>query len=341
MKNKSLKGYAFEYLIRRLMLNSGFTNSPLDNKYKTVYTNGTGTMIHGLGQPHNADVLMDPPIQTPFYYQSRLLVECKAYSTPLGLGHARNVLGLREDINSFNIVDLATLTNRRNYSDKAILHDFEKFQYQVALASLSGFKAGTVAFAHTHRIPLIDLDSLPLMREIKDFILDLDLLDLPEEQMKELITVFQGKQDWWNLSIIQNDRYRHIINFFEHEIFSNRIEVGITNTGDILFLYKMSNDDLQKINNQIYEDGFSIHWNNFNSYWYLRDRNEGYIFQLPEALKQKWIEYSNVPEQNIYSGAITLKEKSIAKIIKYYIEDGKQNIKILHLSKRFIEEASL
>ena len=86
--------------MKRLLEGCGFT--PVTSDGMIVYDRSAGQMIHGLGQAHNADVLMAPPMQTLFYFNTNLLVECKCYSEPLGLPFVRNVLGLREDINKFS-----------------------------------------------------------------------------------------------------------------------------------------------------------------------------------------------------------------------------------------------
>ena len=98
----SIKGKLFEYFVFRLLVSCGF--KPVIPDGLLVYKGGPGLMVQGIGQPHNADVLLTPPIQTPFYYPTRLLVECKCYDEPIGLPQIRNALGLRDDINNFEIV---------------------------------------------------------------------------------------------------------------------------------------------------------------------------------------------------------------------------------------------
>ena len=173
MRTTGIKGRAFECFVRELLIGCGFQSIPNDDLL--IYRGTAGQMIHGLGQPHNADVLMSPPLQIPFYFPSRLLVECKCYDDELGLGFVRNVLGLRVDINNFEIVNRELLHNRRsNRSTKPRTFDFPRYVYQVALASLSGFKKTAVAFANTHRIPLISFAQSDIFSEIR---LLINLLD--------------------------------------------------------------------------------------------------------------------------------------------------------------------
>ena len=98
-------GKAFELFVKRILVNIGFSEVVSDGLY--IYDGTPGQMIQGLGEAHNADVLLEPPAQTPFYSKTRILIECKDYRTKIGLNVARSALGLREDINNFNIVDMA------------------------------------------------------------------------------------------------------------------------------------------------------------------------------------------------------------------------------------------
>ena len=58
-------GNAFELLVKRILLNIGFSEVMSDGLY--IYDGAPGQMIQGLGEAHNADVLLEPPVQTPFY----------------------------------------------------------------------------------------------------------------------------------------------------------------------------------------------------------------------------------------------------------------------------------
>lgn len=42
-----------------------------------IFDGAPGRMIQGLGEAHNADVLFEPPAQTPFYSCTRLLINVK------------------------------------------------------------------------------------------------------------------------------------------------------------------------------------------------------------------------------------------------------------------------
>ena len=83
-------------------MNCGFTRVIPDGLL--IFNRGGLTMINGKGAAHDADVLMTPPIQMPFSYPYRVNFECKAYNRRIGLSVIRSALGLRHDINEFEIV---------------------------------------------------------------------------------------------------------------------------------------------------------------------------------------------------------------------------------------------
>lgn len=109
-------GKLFELFVATLLKSVGFTEVPSDGVY--VFDKGQEKMINGLGEAHNADVLLEPPMQTPFYAHTRILIECKDYKKAVGLNVIRGMVGLREDVNHFDIVDLNELIDRQNSKRK-------------------------------------------------------------------------------------------------------------------------------------------------------------------------------------------------------------------------------
>lgn len=144
-------GRAFEILVKQILLHVGFSEVKSDGLY--IFDAGAGQMIQGLGEAHNADVLLEPPVQTPFYAMSRILIECKDYQKKVGLNTVRSVLGLKEDINHFDIVDKDELIARRNTRRKGLTYPFDRYDYQVAIAAMNGYTVPAQKFAATYRIP--------------------------------------------------------------------------------------------------------------------------------------------------------------------------------------------
>ena len=64
MSAAKIKGSLLEYLVRRMLTNCGFKKVSPDGMYS--FEDRGLNFIHGKGAAHDADVLMDPPIQMPF-----------------------------------------------------------------------------------------------------------------------------------------------------------------------------------------------------------------------------------------------------------------------------------
>lgn len=153
-----LKGTLLEYIVRNLLTNCGFTSVKPDGHY--IYQqNGTGLFyINGKGAAHDADVLLEPPIQMPFSYPSRLLFECKSYARPIGLDVIRNVLGLRYDINEFEIITDETIQRRKNNRRATYaISNRKRYHYQVGIASIEDFSRSAFEFAANNKIPLLSM----------------------------------------------------------------------------------------------------------------------------------------------------------------------------------------
>ena len=331
MANTSIKGYAFEYFIRKMLMKSNFTCARPDNQ-NIVYKAGAGLMIQGLGQAHNADVLMDPPIQIPFYFPSRLLVECKCYTNTLGLPFVRNILGLREDINGFDVVDKDILKNRKNSRRKVLnIFPFDRYHYQVALASLSGFKVTAQEFAYIHNIPLLSFESY-IFNDLKNAILSFDEFEFDKVTEKKIVKCLQsGVFD--EIDIVDLPFFNRYIKLLDD--FVEKSQIAMLENGTLLFLIKGVDDNYHQDNSK-YGDGVSLHWGGENNIWVLHNAKEKYYFELPDKLFNLWATRSG---SNKEERAIDLKRDYFKNIILFKQVDSVTDIEVLHLSKKFIEDA--
>lgn len=62
-------GKAFELFVKRILIHIGFSEVVSDGLY--IYDGAPGQMIQGLGEAHNADVLLEPPVQTPLLFKDK------------------------------------------------------------------------------------------------------------------------------------------------------------------------------------------------------------------------------------------------------------------------------
>jgi len=262
---------------------------------------------------------MVPPIQIPFYNPSRILIECKNYAKKVGINTTRSALGLREDINSFEIVDEAVLNARRNQHRTDLVYKYTRYYYQVAVASFNGFTIPAQEFAVTHRIPLITFSELPFWYN--------------------LITLIKKIDYGYENSHLSIDRFTEnnpiYYDFIElvDEI-SRRMALAITSDGQMLFLYK-NNDEKSKFASEYYQ----LHWSNSFPYWQFSCGDEIFLFQLPDKIKEVWLSKSRNDLETKIS-AINCKKEFLSSLVVYYTNDiGNPMIKMLSIDKYALEEA--
>lgn len=307
-------GKAFEILVKRILINVGFSEVMSDGMY--IFDGAPGQMIQGLGEAHNADVLLEPPVQTPFYSSTRLLVECKDYSRKVGLNTVRSVLGLREDINHFDIVDINELTARRCQNRHGIVYNNERYYYQVAIAALSGYTVPAQKFAATYRIPLLEFDRMPFWNE------------------------FCAVIDYGNVQLNPHRPYREDYGNVEEEAriidladrVGQRMAVAITNSGQMLFLYRINGEQNQ------FADYYSLHWSEVELPWKLKTGGQTYLFQLPDRIMKRWLDNAT-NSLEMKKEAINCKASFLSNMIVYYTEYSRPIIKMISIDKYELEKA--
>lgn len=310
MKPGHLKGALLEYLVRKLLTNYGFTSVKADDIY--IYEDRGLFFINGKGAAHDADVLMDPPIQMPFSYPSRILFECKAYQK-IGLPVVRNALGLKYDINEFEIITKDSIEKRQanRHADYAI-ENRKRFNYQIGVATVGDFSAPAIEFATNNKIPLLSLkwfmneETIGLIHSIDQTYLN----GISTELQSEIYSYLKDKnrnaesanRNQIAISFIQSDELiGDIIRYFNAVI--KRSLVGLIETGDLIFLFANQPDSFELLENRINFDGLmaQIHndpnepnvWlltildNNLNS-----NRNPEFRLFIPERIMNMWRQYN-------------------------------------------------
>lgn len=301
-------GKAFEIFVEHVLINVGFSVVAPDNLY--IFNGAPGKMIQGLGAAHNADVLLEPPVQTPFYSQTRLLIECKDYSWRVGLNTVRSVIGLREDINHFDLVDIDELTARRRQNRHELVHNYERYSYQVAIAALNGYTIPAQSLAATYRIPLLEFNRMPFWREF-------------------LRLIRPGYVD--DLSYRFNSEHNEDM-AIETQIINLAVEVGkhmavaVTNSGQMLFLYCMTSEQIQ------FGDDYSLHWSEPELPWQLRSGSQSYFFQLPDSIMKRWLSHAT-DELQIKKEAIHCKEQFLSNMVVYYKYNERPVIKMISIDE--------
>ncbi len=308
------RGKAFEIFVKRILVNVGFSEVKSDGMY--IFDGAPGQMIQGLGEAHNADVLLEPPVQTPFYSRTRLLVECKDYSRKIGLNTIRSVLGLREDINHFDIVDINELTARRHQNRGGIIYNYERYYYQVAIAALSGYTVPAQKFAATYRIPLLEFDKMPFWDEFCDVIGFRSFHQNAYRSYMEAYGDVETEERILNLA----------------DSVGQRMAVAITNSGQLLFLYRLTGKQNQ------FDDYYSLHWNEPEFPWKLDTAAQTYLFQLPDSIMKLWLDKAT-NDLEMKKEAINCKASFLSNMIVYYTENGYPIIKMISINKYELDQA--
>lgn len=307
-------GKAFELFVKSILISVGFSEVKSDGLY--VFDGAAGQMLQGLGEAHNADVLLEPPVQTPFYSQSRLLIECKDYRTKIGLNTVRSALGLKEDINNFNIVDSGKLKARRAQRRHSFLPTYERYSYQVAIASLNGYTSQAQEFAATYRIPLLEFDRLPFWSEFCGIL---------------------GYGDGFHWNRGTRERYT-LTDVSEEQIIDlarrigQRMALAITSSGQILFLYHVQDKNIE------FPDDYRLHWESPGSPWRLSSRGQSYLFQLPDDIMKQWLENAT-DELNMKKAAIDCKVDFMSNMVVYYTQYDRPVIRMISIDKYQLKEA--
>jgi len=153
-----IRGMLLEEVILALLTVSGFrtVTAPTD---PTLSQGPSGMQVRGRASRHQIDAIADFRVSMPFTYPPRLLVEGKCYrGRSVGIEVIRNAIGVMKDINEF--------------FDPRAKPPTQRWHYQYAVFSATGFSAGAEAYAYAHDIypvPLAYVAALaPVVAEIQE-----------------------------------------------------------------------------------------------------------------------------------------------------------------------------
>lgn len=335
MSAAKLKGTLLEFIVRRLLTNCGFTRVNPDGLF--IYNLRGLNYINGKGAAHDADVLMNPPIQMPFSYPYRINFECKSYNKKIGLTIIRNALGLRYDINEFEIVTRTQLQERQNNRRSNLAIDNrQRYNYQVGVASVEDFTKDAFEFAANNKIPLISL-SWFLPRNICDLfhaITDAYLQQFQESDLADLMQFLKGNSNQNGESFARqtNSHIRTILNSFYE--FEDRVLIGLLESGDLLFL--IANDNFnRKIFFQANRLEAQFHYRRRElDYWTITiNQINEFGFYLPNNIIAMWKEQSFDKQV-----AINLKEHFFSKVFIFVRNNTDLPFRIVNIDRQWLNE---
>ncbi len=335
MSAAKLKGSLLEYIVRRLLLNCGFTRVRADGLL--IFKQSGLTMINGKGAAHDADVLMDPPIQMPFSYPYRLNFECKAYNKKTDLSVIRNALGLRYDINEFEVVTRSQLEKRRNNRRSSLAIDNrQRFNYQVGVASVEEFSKPGFEFAANNKIPLLSLRWF-LPNHICDMfhlITSTYVSQFSKQDTSDLLEFLKGEENDSGRRFIENTDsvFKTIYDAFLE--FENRVLIGLLESGDLLFLFDQNNNAIEYISANNFSLDAQFHYRRRQiDYWSLSINNQvEFGFYLPSNIVAMW-KSQNFEKQ----AALDIKSQMFSKVF-VFTKYGELPFRILTIDRQWLNE---
>jgi hypothetical protein len=209
--------------------------------------------VNGRGAAHDADVLVEPFVQMPFSYPSRVLFECKAYDSNVKLPVVRNALGLKIDINEFEIVTKDSLEKRKNNRRaEYAIETRQRYNYQVGVACVDDFTKPAIEFAANNKIFLLSLSWFLDQITISTFhSINQQYIDAIDESIISKIYDFLkdrhpraqhfDKHGEVLTHLINDIKIGRVIHDFDRLI--NRLFVGIIESGDLVFFIAQEDSD--------------------------------------------------------------------------------------------------
>ncbi len=335
MNASNIRGALLEFLVRQLLANCGFFSVTADNIY--TFVRGDLFFINGRGAAHDADVLMEPPVQMPFTYPTRILYECKAYTSKIGLPIVRNALGLRYDINEFEVVTKDSLLERQNNrrADYAV-EKRTRYYYQVGVANTGGFTKPAVEFSANNKIPLISMHWFLSPSTINIFSeIDEEYLESIDQEL--LSQIFYYLKDRSHNIEYDNPRVRQ---FFKMDgkiggVISSFVEIksdlyiGLIESGDIVFLRAQNNQARYLFEESVSITGLvaQIHYSRrMPEVWELSisaNRHDSepanFLFYVPPPIMERWREFDLASAE-----AINIKGEMFSRIFIFNKGDRPQ-----------------
>lgn len=336
MSAAKIKGSLLEYLVRRMLTNCGFKKVSPDGRY--IFEDRGLNFIHGKGAAHDADVLMDPPIQMPFSYPSRINFECKAYNKKIGLAIVRNALGLRYDINEFEILTDEQLQLRHNLRRQQLaIANRVRYNYQVGVASVEDFSKDAFEFAANNKIPLISLrwlldsETCDLFHEISDAYLN-NVYN--EQQRRNLLLFLKGDEELAQVLDVES-HIQTIINSFE--LFERRVLIGLLESGDMVFLLSEEEDITSYLSNSrnLTARYYYYPYETLDRWELVINPRRRLRFFLPQRIVNIWSAEAYHP-----NAALDIKERWFVRMFIFYKEPESRysSFKIINLDEQWLND---
>lgn len=338
MKKSQARGYLLEIVISKLIENNGYTVIRREDG-KEIIRKCNGLNVKGRGGYHQFDTLGQFRITPPFVYPIRLFVEAKFYeSEKVGIDRFRMGVGVLDDVNT-------------NYSTVEIEEhqlSTEKFQYNYAIFSTSGFTKAAQRYAIAHKIHLIDLSGSEYYKTIYFINCIVDELDeifsdgndcIPKDKFDLFKRLFcDAILKRTNRNYILNmlhKRYSCIISTLIKELYEyiNSQYLYLANTNSPYIIPLLSNHDFHKLLNEKPHQEVYLTWNReYPNNWTITSEMNDDIrisFTLPELFRELLFSDKDVLDNN----ALYIKEHRMSNFAFITYFDNNPTLCTLKYSK--------
>ena len=350
ISQETLQGYILEEVLAYLVKNAGYRliTKPSQDSNELVLK-GNGLVVTGRGSEHQADVLGELEWIPTFIFPVRLFIEAKFRNRKTGIQYVRNAIGILEDINQ----------NYIKVKDEDILR--QRYQYNYAIFSTSGFSKNAIDLALAHNISLVDMSSNEY-NNLRQSIAEVASTLIPksdeyEEESQEIWIsrnifvrnvrdVIRKNLETSGDSFIITDEFNYINEKLRPVIRTakeySELFIAMAN-GPFMILLKANNPQKFKEYSSIHPcHRIMITWidsNERRNEWMIRPVDGDYklTFKIPDLLA-KWIFKKKGKSQ---ARAVGVKEKFFSSITIYRRENGKDILYRLEYdsesTRRFID----
>jgi hypothetical protein len=330
-----IRGMLLEEALLYLLRASGYrTINPADVRNDPTLHNGSsGLEVLGRGVRHQIDAIADYMVAPPFSYPQRLLVEAKCYKNKTtGVEVARNAIGVLKDVSEHWV------TIQNNALPK------QRYHYQYALFSSSGFTPETEQYAFAHDIYLIPLDQSRFIQPILDKIQEIEppqignmLQQIPLNTLR--FSIRRELQDQFvtdapYLETLFNDEYtpRLFRDFIERCRRVGGAALAVLNKRFPVFLVPGPNINLNRI-----EDLLTVHITRDRYGWYLTrtyDQEPLFSFDVPQELLKQYEEEGLLSRER----ALDLKEENLSEIQAIVTTENRVRVLTFRLDTNWLQQ---
>lgn len=330
----AFKGFILEEVLSKLLENSGYSlidkNVLIDNKHPEFISRGNGLNIKGRGGIHQADVLGQFPFSFPFNYPIRLFIEAKYRTKKTGIDVVRSAIGILTDLNSnYQTIDL---------NNEHLL--VQRFNYNYAIFSTSGFSENAIKLAIAYKITLIDLGGseyeslLNVINEVASelhYYIDKEEIELVEIRHQIRARLFNNKERK-KMQTQSLDETNYAIKKLVHAIneYEDLYLASVNSPFSILIkpdFPKKFKDHIKNNEKSTFE--VSINWKIENpNTWHIynvdsREKELNFTFYLPKLIKN--YVFNNKSSNDIVANALNAKGQFFERIV-FYVKSSEKFI---------------